>query len=122
MIKNFLIEVSRCENPFMEETAGKKFVLKVLNSRDSENEEIVEAQNEVMQYLSKSNLGVVVPIPLKNMNGKFIAKETFLTENVWFSTLQVVNKIYKVYLVGKKWFKQLPGDVQLWLVVNSSDG
>ncbi|KAL7644297.1 UNVERIFIED_CONTAM: hypothetical protein RMT77_005124 [Armadillidium vulgare] len=98
--KNFLIEVSRCENPFMEETAGKKFVLKVLNSRDSENEENVEAQNEVMQYLSKSNLGVVVPIPLKNMNGKFIAKETFLTEN----ETAKVNRKHVVRL-----FEYLPG-------------
>ncbi|XP_069156953.1 hydroxylysine kinase isoform X3 [Procambarus clarkii] len=74
--KNFHIKVeSTINNPHIKEIFPNGYVLKILNSMDSMNEKLVDAQNEAMLFLHSR--GFNVPEPQKNIHGTFKTLERF---------------------------------------------
>lgn len=52
--KNYkIIEDPNVKNPLITEHCPDGYVLKIMNSMDSQNLDVVEAQNEIMNFLSK---------------------------------------------------------------------
>lgn len=88
---------------------GEQFVLKITNSIESMNGDLIEAQNEMMLFLHSNQFQV--PIPLKNINGNFIIR-THLpplqpndTDNLNAND-SVFKKIYAIRLL-----KFIPGTI-----------
>ncbi|BFF95917.1 hydroxylysine kinase [Drosophila madeirensis] len=72
--RNFLIhEDSNVKNPLIVSHCPHGYVLKIMNSLDSKNEKIVDAQNQVMLYLSKQQ--IKCPRPIANASGKYYSVE-----------------------------------------------
>ncbi|XP_071794150.1 uncharacterized protein [Asterias amurensis] len=68
--RNFYIKSSN------EPSENNEFVLKIVNSRDSSNFDLMQAQTNVLLYLSKC--GIVCPTPVKNLSGKYCCLEEIL--------------------------------------------
>lgn len=51
------------------------YVLKIMNSHDSKNTDLVEAQNMLILYIGQS--GITTPQPQRNVNGEYYSVETF---------------------------------------------
>ncbi|XP_041972324.1 hydroxylysine kinase [Aricia agestis] len=73
--RNFkLIEDPNMKNPLITNHSEHGYVLKILNSIDSQNPGFVEAQNEVMNFLGAR--GVICPKPIRNIYGHLHSLET----------------------------------------------
>lgn len=56
--KNYkIIEDPNVKNPLITKHSEHGYVLKIMNSMDSQNLSFVEAQNEIMNFLSKFTVG-----------------------------------------------------------------
>ncbi|XP_013111963.2 hydroxylysine kinase [Stomoxys calcitrans] len=72
--RNYLVtEDPNIKNPLIVSHSPHGYVLKILNSLDSKKEDVVDAQNQLMLYLSKQ---VKCPRPVANVNGKYYSVET----------------------------------------------
>ncbi|XP_065355367.1 hydroxylysine kinase [Calliphora vicina] len=72
--RNFLVkEDPNIKNPLIVSHWPHGYVLKILNSLDSKKIEFVDAQNQLMLYLSKQQ--VQCPRPIANVNGKYYSLE-----------------------------------------------
>ncbi|XP_022214801.2 hydroxylysine kinase [Drosophila obscura] len=72
--RNFLIhEDSNVKNPLIVSHCPNGYVLKIMNSLDSKKEDVVDAQNQVMLYLSKKQ--IKCPRPIANASGKYYSVE-----------------------------------------------
>ncbi|KAI8423434.1 hypothetical protein MSG28_012567 [Choristoneura fumiferana] len=73
--KNYkIIEDPNMKNPLITHHSPHGYVLKIMNSMDSQNKGIVEAQNEIMNLLNTRN--VTCPKPVRNVYGHFYSVET----------------------------------------------
>ncbi|XP_053211425.1 hydroxylysine kinase-like [Panonychus citri] len=66
--RNYLIEI---ESDFHDH--GKKFVLKITNSLDSSFPRLIEAVNEITNYV-KSSTSLKVPYPIPDCNGQLVSR------------------------------------------------
>ncbi|XP_044735401.1 hydroxylysine kinase [Chrysoperla carnea] len=72
--KNYKINVENIiNNKFIENICLDGYVLKIMNSLESKDIAFVEAQNRVMLYLAQN--GIICPIPIKNVHGKYYSVE-----------------------------------------------
>ncbi|XP_001356896.2 hydroxylysine kinase [Drosophila pseudoobscura] len=72
--RNFLIhEDSNVKNPLIVSHCPHGYILKIMNSLDSKKEDVVDAQNQVMLYLSKQQ--IKCPRPIANASGKYYSVE-----------------------------------------------
>lgn len=72
--RNFLIkEDPNIKNPLIVSHWPHGYVLKILNALDSKKVEFVDAQNQLMLYLSKQN--IQCPRPIANVSGKYFSVE-----------------------------------------------
>ncbi|KAG7196352.1 hypothetical protein KM043_001332 [Ampulex compressa] len=67
------------ENPHVTKLSQHGYVLKILNSLTSRNTGVIEAQNEMMLFLSKRD--IVCPVPVKSLSGSFYSLENLSGEN-----------------------------------------
>ncbi|RZF41450.1 hypothetical protein LSTR_LSTR000164 [Laodelphax striatellus] len=67
--KNYHVTVSSSENPSILELWKHGYILKVLNSLDSQNISFVEAQNELMTFLNENDVSTTRPV--KNIDGSY---------------------------------------------------
>ncbi|KAK4326559.1 hypothetical protein Pmani_002939 [Petrolisthes manimaculis] len=66
--KNFHIQVSKSvNNPHLKTTCPHGYVLKILNTKTSQKQKLVAAQNDMMIFLMKR--GIMSPQPEKNVDG-----------------------------------------------------
>ncbi|XP_034935861.1 hydroxylysine kinase [Chelonus insularis] len=65
-------------NTHVEQIAPKGYVLKIINSLDSQDEDFIKGQNEMMFYLNKHN--ITCPVSVMNLNGFYYSLEK-LNEN-----------------------------------------
>ncbi|XP_072946512.1 hydroxylysine kinase [Epargyreus clarus] len=73
--KNFkIIEDPNMKNPLIPKHCEYGYVLKIMNSMDSQNREVVEAQNEIMNFLNARS--IVCPKPIRNVYGHLYSVET----------------------------------------------
>lgn len=75
--KNFHIQFQQLpevNNPYIQKWPHG-YVLKVMNSHDSKNTDLVEAQNLLIIYVGQS--GITTPQPQRNVNGEYYSVETF---------------------------------------------
>ncbi|XP_053620459.1 hydroxylysine kinase [Plodia interpunctella] len=73
--RNFRItEDPNVKNPLITTHSQHGYVLKIMNSMDSQNVGVVEAQNEIMNFLNAR--GVVCPKPVRNVYGHLHSIET----------------------------------------------
>ncbi|XP_057319902.1 hydroxylysine kinase isoform X1 [Microplitis mediator] len=61
------------ENIYVKNIANEGYVLKIINSLDSQDQASIEGQNEMMLYLNKCNISCSVPIP--NLCGSYYSLE-----------------------------------------------
>ncbi|XP_064083497.1 hydroxylysine kinase-like [Macrobrachium nipponense] len=87
--KNFYIQVAGpSQNPHITDLWSHGYTLKILNSMDTKNEKLVDAQNQMMLFLHSK--GFNVPKPQKNVFGLYMKAEKltppppddFLTNNM----------------------------------------
>ncbi|XP_014090489.1 hydroxylysine kinase [Bactrocera oleae] len=72
--RNYLIQPDwNIKNPIIATPWPHGYVLKILNELDSKKTDFIDAQNELMIYLSKE--GIVCPTPVTNVNGKYFSVE-----------------------------------------------
>jgi len=72
--RNYLIqEDPNVKNPLITTRWPHGYVFKVLNALDSKKSDFIEAQNQLMIYLSKQN--IQCPRPIVNVNGKYFSLE-----------------------------------------------
>ncbi|XP_060651943.1 LOW QUALITY PROTEIN: hydroxylysine kinase [Drosophila nasuta] len=72
--RNYLIkEDCNVKNPLIVTHCPLGYVLKILNALDSKKEEFVDAQNQLLLYLSKQQ--VKCPRPIANARGKYYSVE-----------------------------------------------
>ncbi|XP_042884906.1 hydroxylysine kinase-like [Penaeus japonicus] len=72
--KNYLIQVqSKINNTHMTDLCPHGYVVKVTNSLDSKNTNLIAAQNEMMLFLHSR--GINVPKPEKNVHGTYMMRE-----------------------------------------------
>ncbi|XP_063431512.1 hydroxylysine kinase-like [Mytilus trossulus] len=73
--RNFHVQVTReSVNPNIKSVSSDGYVLKILNSLDSEFGEAIEAQNVLIHLLA--NKGINTPKPLKSLDGRLMSTET----------------------------------------------
>ncbi|KAL4709668.1 hypothetical protein ACJJTC_007399 [Scirpophaga incertulas] len=73
--KNYkILEDPNVKNPLITIHSPQGYVLKIMNSMDSKNASVVEAQNEIMNYLNTRS--VVCPKPVRNVYGHLHSVET----------------------------------------------
>ncbi|KAM7351750.1 hydroxylysine kinase isoform 1-T3 [Cochliomyia hominivorax] len=73
--RNYLVkEDPNIKNPLIISHWPHGYVLKILNSLDSKKIEFVDAQNQLMLYLSKQH--IQCPKPIANVNGKYYSVES----------------------------------------------
>ncbi|KAF7415154.1 hypothetical protein HZH68_003643 [Vespula germanica] len=60
------------ENPYISEISEHGYVLKIINSLDSRNTHVIDAQTEMLIFL---NGQLNCPIPVKNLNGTYYTLE-----------------------------------------------
>ena len=82
--RNFFFKVdpdSEIDNPNLskEDLNLNGYMLKVTNTLDSKNASYIEAQNEMIVHMSKSDLEV--PVPVKNKNGLTLSLEELEVES-----------------------------------------
>ncbi|XP_055387318.1 hydroxylysine kinase [Condylostylus longicornis] len=78
--RNFLIDVdASIKNPILTNTWSHGYVLKVLNSLDSEKVQFIEAQTEIMLHLREN--GLTCSNPVKNVYGKYYSVENLNGKN-----------------------------------------
>jgi len=122
--RNFYFKVdpeSEIENPYLtKETLNLNgYMLKVTNILDSKNASYIEAQNQMIVHMAKSDLEV--PVPVKNKNGLTLSLEELevKSDNSWESNNdeKAAKKIVNKHLVRLLNF--IPGkilyDIQPWL-------
>ncbi|OXU29563.1 hypothetical protein TSAR_012664 [Trichomalopsis sarcophagae] len=63
-----------CDNPHVSEVSKDGYVLKIVNSLDSQKTGFFEAQNELLIFLSKK--GFTCPVPVKQTDGSYYSVET----------------------------------------------
>ncbi|XP_068624119.1 hydroxylysine kinase [Battus philenor] len=72
--RNYRItEDPNVKNPLIPQPSAHGYVLKIMNSMDSQNLAVVEAQNEIMNFLSSR--GVRCPRPVRNVFGQLHSLE-----------------------------------------------
>ncbi|CAD7000311.1 unnamed protein product [Ceratitis capitata] len=72
--RNYLIQPDwNIKNPIITTQWPHGYVLKILNALDSKKTDFIDAQNQLMLYLS--NEGIVCPRPITNVNGKYFSVE-----------------------------------------------
>ncbi|XP_067624635.1 hydroxylysine kinase [Eurosta solidaginis] len=72
---NYLIQPDwNIKNPIITTPWPHGYVLKILNAMDSKQLDFIEAQNELMIFLSKRD--IVCSKPVENVNGKFCSSES----------------------------------------------
>ncbi|XP_050320437.1 hydroxylysine kinase [Bactrocera neohumeralis] len=72
--RNYLIQPDwNIKNPIIATPWPHGYVLKILNALDSKKTDFIDAQNQLMIYLSKE--GIVCPSPITNVNGKYFSVE-----------------------------------------------
>ncbi|XP_047501616.1 hydroxylysine kinase-like [Penaeus chinensis] len=72
--KNYFIQVQpKIDNPHMTDLCPHGYVVKVTNSLDSKNTELMAAQNDMMLFLHSR--GINVPKPEKNVHGTYMRRE-----------------------------------------------
>ena len=113
--RNFFFKVnpdSDIENDNLKKTdiCQDGYVLKVTNTLDSKNPDILEAQNSMILHMAKADLAV--PVPVQNKNGKLMSLEDIPLDaqgNEWASNnAENPPKINK-HLV--RLLKFIPGDI-----------
>ncbi|XP_015601077.1 hydroxylysine kinase [Cephus cinctus] len=73
--KNFhVICKATHENPWIDQIAEDGYVLKIMNSLDSRNTEIIQGQNQLMIFLNDNDL--TCSHPVKNIKGAYYSLET----------------------------------------------
>ncbi|KAJ2944894.1 hypothetical protein O0L34_g1786 [Tuta absoluta] len=73
--KNYrIIEDPNVKNPLITTHSPHGYVLKIMNSLDSQNVDVVEAQNEIMNFLNTRN--VTCPKPVRNIFGHLHSVES----------------------------------------------
>ncbi|CAG4972392.1 unnamed protein product [Colias eurytheme] len=73
--KNYkIIEDPNVKNPLITNHCPQGYVLKIMNSMDSKNVSLVEAQNEIMNFLLTRS--VTCPKPIRNVYGHLHSVET----------------------------------------------
>ncbi|XP_049881066.1 hydroxylysine kinase [Pectinophora gossypiella] len=73
--KNYkIIEDPNVKNPLITNHSPNGYVLKIMNSMDSQNVDVVEAQNEIMNFLFTRH--VTCPKPVRNVYGHLHSIET----------------------------------------------
>ncbi|XP_060063935.1 hydroxylysine kinase-like [Ylistrum balloti] len=78
--RNYLITVSmETANEHIKNVCFHGYVLKVLNSLDSRDEDYVEAQNGMILHVADQ--GIPTPRLVKNVNGKLMSLERFTSDN-----------------------------------------
>ncbi|KAL0810682.1 hypothetical protein ABMA28_010012 [Loxostege sticticalis] len=66
--KNYkIVEDPNVKNPLITNPSPHGYVLKIMNSMDSQNVDVVEAQNEIMNFLATRS--VTCPKPVRNVYG-----------------------------------------------------
>ncbi|XP_975012.1 hydroxylysine kinase [Tribolium castaneum] len=106
---NFHVKVSdECDNENIKKINKDGYILKVINSLDSQRPQFFEAQNEVLRFLGKTS--ICCPQPVQNKSGEFYIIRTFssgkhivrLLEFIAGSILhQVPTSVNLFYKVGK---------------------
>ncbi|CAB0034633.1 unnamed protein product [Trichogramma brassicae] len=76
--RNYRILCKTVNNPHILSLAEDGYVLKIINSLDSQKIGFFEAQNELLVYLNKKNF--VCPIPVKQINGSYYSVESIAPE------------------------------------------
>ncbi|XP_054745161.1 hydroxylysine kinase [Anastrepha obliqua] len=72
--RNYLIQPDwNIKNPIITTQWPHGYILKILNALDSKKLDFVDAQNQMMMYLSKE--GIVCPRPIANVNDKYFSVE-----------------------------------------------
>ncbi|XP_068212323.1 hydroxylysine kinase [Palaemon carinicauda] len=105
--KNFHVQVTGpSKNPHITEVCPHGYTFKILNSMDTKNEKLVDAQNQMMLFLHSK--GFNVPKPEKNVFGSYMKAEKltpppddFLTNNVTEAPSQEYMIRLLTFLPGK---------------------
>jgi len=122
--RNFFFKVdpeSKIENPYLtkEDINPNGYMLKVTNTLDSKAESYIDAQNQMILHMAKSDLDV--PVPVKNKNGQVMSLEELevKSNNSWEANNdeKAAKKIVNKHLV--RLLKFIPGkilyDISPWL-------
>lgn len=94
---------------------GEQFVLKITNSIESNEYELIEAQNEMMLFLHRKQFQV--PYPMEIFNGNFIIRTHLpLEQNVTDETNRPVNNVDNSSVITNKIYairllKFIPGTI-----------
>ncbi|XP_033341414.2 hydroxylysine kinase [Megalopta genalis] len=67
------------KNPHIDSVSKDGYVLKIINSLDSKNSRVIDAQNEMLIYLNQRRINC--PLPVKNMNGEYYSLETLTAQD-----------------------------------------
>lgn len=65
-------------NPHVNEISEDGYVLKIMNSLDSKETQVIEAQNEMLMFLNERK--IKCPLPIRNMKGGYYALESLNEE------------------------------------------
>ena len=112
--RNFFFKVdpeSKIENPYLtkEDINPNGYMLKVTNTLDSKAESYIDAQNQMILHMAKSDLDV--PVPVKNKNGQVMSLEELevKSNNSWEANNdeKAAKKIVNKHLV--RLLKFIPG-------------
>lgn len=67
------------QNQHIPKISTNGYVLKILNSKDSIDQDLVEAQNFIMNSITIP--GVTFPTPVKNIHGKLLSLESISSDD-----------------------------------------
>ncbi|XP_078047959.1 hydroxylysine kinase [Augochlora pura] len=67
------------KNPHIDSVSEDGYVLKIVNSLDSKNSRVVDAQNEISIFLNQRRVNC--PLPVKNINGDYYSFETLSAQD-----------------------------------------
>ena len=73
--RNFRITCVGVNNPFLYSISEHGYVLKIVNSLDSQKVQFFDAQNELLIFLGKK--GFACPQPVRQLNGSYYSVESF---------------------------------------------
>lgn len=68
-------DANKCDNAHLKRVSPGGYVLKVINSLDSKNMDLMEGQTLAMIFLNEN--GVSCPVPVKQKKGAFVSVESF---------------------------------------------
>lgn len=84
--RTFYVKVENStNNPYIQEVTSTGYILKILNSMDSQKPDLIDAHNKLMLYMH--NQGVNVNIPMQTLQGGYHSLEKIvLSDEKCFST------------------------------------